>query len=152
MHSFVKKICILFLFFSLDIFYFFITGTLVLQLTLCASLYLLFQDHSLPTVFSALSALGALGFIIYHSYTLYYISCLPCAIPAYLLRHYMGRKDFYLYLLTSCTLITQSFLLYFSPLKPIITLPYTFLVISCNLIVIYMATLKFPIVGQGNRL
>ncbi len=152
MHSFLKQILLLFLFCAIDIFYFLSTGKLILHLTLCSSFYMLFQRQSFDLISSAIFLLGTESFILYHSYTIYYLSSLPWAIYAYLIRRYMGQKDFYLYSLITSTLLTHNLLLYFSNFKPMITLSYTFSVISCNLILVYIMILKFPIVEQGNRL
>lgn len=152
MHSFLKQILLLFLSCTIDIFYFLSTGTITFHLTLCSFLYMLFQKESFWLLSYAILLLGIESFVLYHSYTLYYLSCLPWAIMAYFIRHYMGRKDFYLMTLITCTLLTHSLLLYFSIFKPMITPSYTFSVISCNLLLVYVMILKFPIVEQGNRL
>lgn len=146
MYTFFKKSLLLFLFFVCDIFYFFCTTTLFLHLTLCCSLYFLFHEYSKKTILIVSILLALLGSTIYHSYTIYFVSILPWATSMYLIRHYMGRKDFYICLLLLCTLVTHTVLLYYSDFKPIITLPYTFSLISCNLIVLYMVIVRFPIV------
>ncbi len=135
-----------------DIWYFYVTGTLIIHGTLISCIYFLFQEHSYNRIIYSGILLGITGLIIFHSYTIYYLSCLPWAVGAYLIRHYMGRKDFYICSFVIVALFTHTLLLYFSIFKLWITPFYTFKVIICNLIVTYMVVLKFPIVEHGNRL
>lgn len=135
-----------------DISYFYVTRTLTIHCTLVSCVYFLFQKHSYSRVIYSCILLGITGLVIFHSYTIYYLSCLPWAVGAYLIRNYMGRKDFYICSFVILSLSTHTLLLYFSLFKLWITPAYTFQVIICNLIVTYMVLLKFPIVEHGNRL
>lgn len=147
-----KRYALLLLCLLTDVFYFFFTGTLVVHCTLLSCMHFLFQEHSLIKILYSALLLGLAGLLIFHSYTIYYLSCLPWAVCAYMIRNYMGRKGFYLCSLITLTLLTHTLLLYFSIFKPWVTSGYTFRVITCNLIVMYIVLLKFPIVEHGDRL
>lgn len=152
MHVLLQKSCRVFLFFLCDIFYFFITNSLVFHMTLCATLYVIFTSSSLLLLFQSFILLGCLSSLLFHSYTVYYISVLPWLVLFFMVKHYIGNKNLFFLITLLGILTTHLLLLYFSPFKPMVTPFYTFMVISCNIIGMYLALLKFPIVEQGNRL
>lgn len=152
MHILLSPLFIVFLSFVCDIFYFFVTHSLLFHFTVCTTLYFIFFSFSFSLLATSFLLLGCLGSLIYHSYTIYLINVGYWLMLLVSIKKYIGNKSMFLLGTLTGILVTHTILLYFSIFKPMITPFYTFTIISCNIGGMYLALLKFPIVEQGNRL